>query len=224
MQTFLFLFESFGVYSWLYLLGCVLAGAAFAHTSWAYKQTQILHLRREQSRLRQALALRANSLSLQPAVDFSRLDPAPEHLQQAPRTSFPESRLRVAPRSITHDLLPVPTRKLLQEAPTTGIHCTRTPRKNSLREDRQLGLVFFVAPEEPDPLDRLPSITCAQIRDLNMLGIYKFEQIARWNETNLQSFAQLLGMDRDHLARLDWVHQAKILHGETHGSKMVLAS
>lgn len=222
MQTFLFLFDSFGFLSWIFVLGCILAGVAFAHTIWAFKQTQILQLRREQSRLRQELALQKKSMSHKSAV-------APQLPKVASEAASAKTPLPVAPDTTASPLIeracgarstrPLPCASAAPSSPAS-----RVARKNSLREDRQLGLVFYLAPDEPDPLDRLPSITPAQVRDLHMLGIYKFEQIARWNETNLQSFAVLLGIDPENLAARDWVREAKVLHGETHGSKMVLAS
>lgn len=223
MQTFLFLFDSFGLLSWLYLVGCIFAGAAFAHTCWAYKQTQILHLRREQSRLRQELALRNRSLSAKPPVSESPRNHSAPQSSGALLERYTESPVQLPARS-SESLRVRSTPSPVSTPASTDIHAARTPRKYSLREDRQLGLVFFLAPDEPDPLERLSTITAAQIRDLNMLGVYKFEQIARWNEGNLRSFAILLGVDPQEFTKLGWVHQARVLHGETHGSKMVLAS
>lgn len=212
MQTFQFLFDSFGFLSWLFAFGCILAGVAFAHASWAAGETRILSLRQEHDRLRDDLASRAAS-------------PSPE--SEAP--SQPDRPPVTAPKPLPAASAPPTTSSvavLTRPAASASSHlqAARTPRRNSLRNDRQLGLVFYVAPEDSDPLERLPAITPSQVRELNTLGIYKFEQIARWSETNLRSFALLLGIDPSDLEKLEWIHRAKILHGESHGSQMVLAA
>lgn len=227
MQTFRFLFESYGAFSWLFLVGSLTAGLVFAHACWAFKGAQILQLRRERFRLRQELALREKSVASKPALESPAVKPAPEPtpLPQPP----PVAEVLSTPLPAVRSADPIPARRASAPAPVSRSMAdpasSRSPaRRSSLREDRQLGLVFYLAPDQPDALDRLNSITPALVKDLNMLGIYKFEQIARWSEVNLRSFALLLGMDPAELERLDWVRQAKVLHGETHGSKMMLAA
>lgn len=241
MQTFRFIFDSYGAFSWLFILGCLFGGMMFANACWAFKNAQILQLRRERFRLRQELALRSKSTANKPASAPAPVAPTPQTALPAPTpvSSVPQTALppvTATPESPAPK--PVPPARLAgpsaaprrvnpvpDQRPTANPVATRgSTRPSSLREDRQLGLVFYLAPEQPDALERLDSITPALVKDLNMLGIYKFEQIARWNEVNVRSFALLLGMDPAELERLDWVRQAKLLHGETHGSKMILAA
>lgn len=228
MQTFRFLFESYGAFSWLFVAGSLSAGLLFAQSCWAFKGVQILQLRRERFRLRQELALREKSVASKPALESPAVKPAPEPTPQPQPTPIAEV-LPATPLPAVRSADPIPVRRASAPAPVSRPAVepalSRSPaRRSSLREDRQLGLVFYLAPDQPDALDRLDSITPALVKDLNMLGVYKFEQIARWSELNLRSFALLLGMDPAELERLDWVRQAKLLHGETHGSKMMLAA
>lgn len=226
MQTFLFFFDSFGFISWIFVLGCVFAGAAFAHSMWAFREAQIVQLRREQARLRQEIALRDKSIAHRQLSSGAPREPAPAISRELSPPPAPSQETRLPKSPSSSEIRNRPLRSVLPEtAPSASLSSTaRAARRSTLREDRQLGLVFYAAPDESDPLDRLPSITPSQVRDLNMLGIYKFEQIARWNETQVRSFATLLGMEPGELEQREWVRHAKTLHGVTHGSKMVLAS
>jgi len=228
METYIFLFSTYGLLSWIFALGCVLAGVVLAYQRWGESITQILRLRREQNRLNQELALREKSVSQRVAPNGSAPSEASRPSKAVARSTSP-SRGRTQVKSPAGK--PAASRT---DSPSRA-HSNRRgspeprtavpeKRRNSLREDRQLGLVFYLAPDDPDPLEHLESITADQVRELNMLGVYRFEQIARWTPENLQAFALLMGFEPEELQAKGWVEQARVLHGETHGSRMILAA
>lgn len=76
--------------------------------------------------------------------------------------------------------------------------------------DEAPGVVYDSPPAEADDLKLISGVGPVFEEKLHAAGIYRFEQIANWSESNVAEFDALLdakgGIDRD-----DWITQAKAL-------------
>lgn len=76
--------------------------------------------------------------------------------------------------------------------------------------DEAAGVVYDSPPAEADDLKLISGVGPVFEEKLHAAGIYRFEQIANWSESNVAEFDALLdakgGIDRD-----DWINQAKAL-------------
>lgn len=76
--------------------------------------------------------------------------------------------------------------------------------------DEAAGVVYDSPPAEADDLKLISGVGPVFEEKLHAAGIYRFEQIANWSESNVAEFDTLLdakgGIDRD-----DWITQAKAL-------------
>ncbi|TDU73142.1 putative flap endonuclease-1-like 5' DNA nuclease [Prosthecobacter fusiformis] len=76
--------------------------------------------------------------------------------------------------------------------------------------DPALGLIFKEPPPDADDLTRLQGISPAlQIR-LQEMGVYRFEQISTWNQSQVREFSRRLAF-KDRIERERWVDQARRL-------------
>jgi len=80
-----------------------------------------------------------------------------------------------------------------------------------MREDAALGSVFASRPDQVDDLTQIRTLSPRLQRRLNYYGIYRFEQVAKWNETNMREFSERLLID-DQIVREDWPAQARALY------------
>ena len=79
--------------------------------------------------------------------------------------------------------------------------------------DEQLGAIYAGEPHDPDDLTAIKGIGKVLNGKLNNFGIYKFQQIARWDETLIREFSQRISF-KDRILRDDWPAQAKNFHIE----------
>lgn len=82
-----------------------------------------------------------------------------------------------------------------------------------LVEDPRLGLVYKSQPALLDDLTALKGIAKVLEKRLHDLGIYTYEQIASWNEAQVQEFSVRLAF-KDRIHRERWVEQARELLAE----------
>lgn len=81
-------------------------------------------------------------------------------------------------------------------------------------EDPALGLIFKKPPPQVDDLTRLNGISPVLQKHLNELGVYRFNQIALWDETQISEFSRRLAF-KDRIEREHWVDQARRLTDRT---------
>lgn len=79
--------------------------------------------------------------------------------------------------------------------------------------DEKFGLVFDSAPDNPDDLTKISGVGPVILQKLNEAGVYKFEQIASWDDNVIEEFGERLAF-KDRIGREDWVAQAKKLAAE----------
>jgi len=80
----------------------------------------------------------------------------------------------------------------------------------SVVNDNWKPTLFTSAPESIDDLKRVKGIGTVIEKTLNELGVYRFEQIANWNDENcawVDNFLSFTGR----INRENWVEQAKLL-------------
>ena len=77
-------------------------------------------------------------------------------------------------------------------------------------------MVYDSAPAEVDNLEAISGVDAVLAEKLNSIGVYRFEQIANWTESNVQEFDELLSF-KGRIEREEWVEQAKALHEEKYG-------
>ncbi len=75
--------------------------------------------------------------------------------------------------------------------------------------DPELGLIFLEPPEQTDDLEVIGGLEGWMASALNELGVYRFEQIARWTDQNREGFARRLGLEANQLK--PWVGTAEEL-------------
>lgn len=75
--------------------------------------------------------------------------------------------------------------------------------------DPELGLIFLETPEQTDDLEVIGGLEGWMASALNELGVYRFEQIARWTDENREGFARRLGLEANQLK--PWVGTAEEL-------------
>ena len=74
--------------------------------------------------------------------------------------------------------------------------------------DPDLGVVLTKAPKQADDLTRIWGIGAVNQDLLNQYGIYYFDQIADWNDHNVEQFNEILSF-KGRIEREEWVQQAK---------------
>ena len=84
------------------------------------------------------------------------------------------------------------------------------------RVDEARGMVYDSAPPEVDNLEVINGVGSVLAEKLNSIGVYRFEQIAKWSERNVQEFDELLSF-KGRIEREEWIKQAKALHKEKYG-------
>jgi len=73
------------------------------------------------------------------------------------------------------------------------------------------GIVYSAVPESADDLIRIEGLTPGSAAELGRLGIFRYEQIAHWSESNVAAVATWLGTSPDRIYRENWIPQARRL-------------
>ena len=81
---------------------------------------------------------------------------------------------------------------------------------DSVPTDKDFGQVFNIRPARVDDLSDINGIGGPTEHDLNRIGIYQFDQIAKWNADNVVAVNELLNLD-GRIDRDQWVVQAQRL-------------
>ena len=97
-------------------------------------------------------------------------------------------------------------------APTTAVKTTEAAAPPSVipENDPALGIIFKESPADPDDLTRVQGISPALQNRLQELGVYKLQQIAAWNHTQVREYSRRLAF-KDRIERERWVEQARRL-------------
>ena len=82
------------------------------------------------------------------------------------------------------------------------------PKADETRTDEKLGTVYDAVPQAPDDLTKISGVGAVLQGKLNHFGVYKFEQIAGWDEEVVAEFSERLAF-KDRVKREKWVDQAK---------------
>ncbi|MEM0968469.1 MAG: hypothetical protein AAGJ31_03890 [Verrucomicrobiota bacterium] len=208
MDTFFFFLNTFGIFPWIFLGGCLLFGFLLSPHNGGALRDELHGLFQEHQRLRaqilqerEAVAKRAPEASGAPKEEEETGEKStPSRNGESKDGAIAE---RTTPQSSATPPSPPPKEK-------------RSLSRENMRNDRQLGPVYFLAPKERDPLEEIDGISSSQIKDLHTLGIYRFQQIASWNEGQLRACCLLMGLDLKTIQEQDWVAQATALHATRH--------
>lgn len=84
------------------------------------------------------------------------------------------------------------------------------------RIDPILGKVYAATPEHRDDLKLISGVGETLEKKLNRLGIYRFEQIMRWDSHAVDEFSNILAF-KDRIEREKWIDQAGRLYHLHHG-------
>lgn len=84
------------------------------------------------------------------------------------------------------------------------------PTPEGMRRDEKLGLVYSEAPDNANDLTKISGVGPVLAQKLNDFGVYRFEQVANWNDDVIEEFSSRLSF-KDRVKREDWVGQAKKL-------------
>lgn len=84
------------------------------------------------------------------------------------------------------------------------------------RLDEAKGLVFESAPDEIDDLKEIAGVGPVLEEKLHDLGIYTFDQVAKWKKAQIAEFDELLDF-KGRIERDDWVKKARELRKAKYG-------
>ena len=87
------------------------------------------------------------------------------------------------------------------------------------RVDDTLGLLYNERPDEEDDLTAIKGVAGVLKGKLNDFGVYRYRQIAGWNDAIIAEFSTRLSF-KDRVQRDDWVGQCKALHKEKYGEDL----
>lgn len=79
--------------------------------------------------------------------------------------------------------------------------------------DERLGVVYDSPPSDRDDLTQISGVGPKLAEKLNSVGIYKFNQIANWNDENIEAFDEKLSI-KGRVEKDDWIATAKKLAEE----------
>jgi predicted flap endonuclease-1-like 5' DNA nuclease len=85
--------------------------------------------------------------------------------------------------------------------------------------DEKLGAIYAGQPDDADDLTKIKGIGKVLNGKLNKFGIYKFKQIALWDEANITVFAERFSF-KDRIFRDDWPSQARKFHQEEYDEEI----
>ena len=76
-------------------------------------------------------------------------------------------------------------------------------------DDPERGPVYAAAPDALDDLTQIHGIGEVLEAQLNLNGVYRLEQIASWNQTNIDAFSNMMPCFQDRIERNYWILQAQ---------------
>jgi multidrug resistance efflux pump len=76
-------------------------------------------------------------------------------------------------------------------------------------DDPERGPVYAAAPDAQDDLTQIHGIGEVLEAQLNLNGVYRLEQIASWNQTNIDAFSNMMPCFQDRIERNYWILQAQ---------------
>ncbi|MEO0444793.1 MAG: hypothetical protein AAF191_01820 [Verrucomicrobiota bacterium] len=91
-------------------------------------------------------------------------------------------------------------------------------QEESARVDAYLGIVFDGTPRVVDDLTLIDGVGGRMEKELNALGVYRYNQISSWSALNVAHFARQLYCDQERIERDKWIPQAKRLFRETYSA------
>jgi len=118
----------------------------------------------------------------------------------------------VAP--VVQDTKPAePTKPKPKEVKTQAIEDKVDASPTNSTTDEKRGLIYTSAPDDVDDLKVISGVGPVLEKKLNNFGIYTYEQVANWTETNVDEFDGLLSF-KGRITRDDWLTQAAELHAK----------
>lgn len=142
----------------------------------------------------------ARSHEEQTVEPFSFLLPEGE-----PESEEPNSQEDAEPQETT----PISALSFILDPDSTAITAPVSAPPSVIPEnDPVLGLIFKERPADVDNLTRLQGISPTLQNRLQELGIYRFQQIASWNHSQVREFSRRLAF-KDRIERERWVEQAR---------------
>ncbi len=115
------------------------------------------------------------------------------------------------------DEVPVVETEEAPEKDVDLVHASGLSKLSNTRSDKDLGLVFESTPDVVDDLTKISGVGKVLQEKLNDFGIYRFEQIAAWDEAVIAEFSKRLSF-KGRVERENWVSQAEKLAEEVRGS------
>lgn len=76
-------------------------------------------------------------------------------------------------------------------------------------QDEQRGPVYTAPPQEIDDLTQIHGIGEVLEAQLNLNGVYRLEQIASWDQANIEAFSSLMPCFQDRIERNYWILQSQ---------------
>ncbi len=118
----------------------------------------------------------------------------------------PQPKEKAAPKAAKASKTPKAEAKATKAEPKKA----KNANQEGAKLDETSGVVYDSPPAAADDLKLISGVGPVFEEKLHAAGIYRFEQIANWSESNVAEFDALLdakgGIDRD-----DWITQAKAL-------------
>ena len=91
-------------------------------------------------------------------------------------------------------------------------------------DDPERGPVYVSAPSEVDDLTQIHGIGSVLESQLNLNGVYRLEQIASWDQTNIEAFSSLMPCFQDRIERNYWILQAQRIIERRYVAEPIVAS
>lgn len=89
----------------------------------------------------------------------------------------------------------------------------------NVQVDDDLGVIYTSRPDEVDDLKKIWGVAKVLEGKLHEIGIYRFRQIAIWDEVHMSEFSQRLAFP-GRIERDEWKKQAKEFHKEKYGEEV----
>lgn len=80
-----------------------------------------------------------------------------------------------------------------------------------VKTDETLGILYSSRPSTVDDLKTIKGVGPIIEEKLNEFGVYRFKQMAMWNDATIAAFAEKLATFPDRIERDEWIKQAKEL-------------
>lgn len=87
-----------------------------------------------------------------------------------------------------------------------------------VKEDEKLGIIYTSRPDNIDDLKLIKGVAKVLEAKLHEIGIYKFKQIANWDETHMTEFSDRLAFP-GRIQRDDWKTQSIQFHKDKYGTE-----